>query len=536
MTTTLRLTLLLNGALGDTLDEGAIREAAQARAQDLCMRLGLPATPTLTLERAALSHGLAALRVEDAPCRHADSLESGLFAAGRGTLYAPSPREIIAAWLREQPERMPPFFGAFVQHVLSAQADRLLSEPVLAAYRDLLPESLSAYSLSALHKVLAPLLAVRLSLRNVSAIAEALEESADERAEALFARLRPQRLAITCSTATLRALTESAREDERELFSLMRDGLFQELGIRLPSLQFAIDDSLPFNQFSLALNDLPSVAWQGLSAEQVLVNASAEQVRERGIPAQPAHNVANGRQVALAHSADADAIRAEGFYVWTPLGHLVLNVSALLRQHSALFTCQNAAQSMVEQVGLAFPALVEAIQARITFPALARLLRALLAEGVGVRNMRLILEAILAYDYILVPSEHLAFDERLQVSAPPSLETGLVAFVRTRLSRQLTHQAAREGTPIPVHLLSPELESAVLEAPEQAQARLLGALRAHIAQAPESAPILLTTSDVRAALRALIGVELPQVRVLAYQELVPEVAVQPIARLTLDES
>ncbi|MFQ3535872.1 MAG: FHIPEP family type III secretion protein [Aggregatilineales bacterium] len=529
----IKLTFLLDRALGDGLDAFAIGEAAQKAAQGICDRLGLPAAPSLTLERAALTHGLAALYVEGAPCRHADSLESQLFAAERGLPYVPSPRDTIAAWLRQHPERMPPFFGAFVQHALSAQADRLLTEPVLAAYRDRLPETLASYPLEALRKLLAPLLALRLCVGRAEVIAEVLQNSADEPSEALLATLRPQQLAIACSEVTLRNLTVSAQANEHELFTVMRDGLFYELGIRLPSLTFAIDDSLPLNQFSLALNDLPSVPWQGLNAEQVLVHAGAEQLRERGIPAEPAYNIASGRRAALAHRADADAIRAEGFHVWTPFGHLVLNVSALLRQHSALLVCQAVAQRMLEQIGLAFPALGQAVQGRITPAALARLLRALLTEGVGVRNVRLILEAILAYDYILVPSDYLAFDERLQVSAPPPLEAGLLAFTRMRLSRQLTQQAARDQTPIPAYLLAPELEAAILGAPERAQARLLSALRAHTA---EGVPILLTSADVRAAARALIGVELPQVRVLAYQELVPEVAVQPIARLTLDES
>lgn len=203
--TPLRLTLSLDGALGEGIDLSAIGAAAQGAAQDLCAQLGVPAEPTLSVERAALPSGLAALYIEGNPCRHADSLESQLFAAESGALYAPVPASAIAQWLRQQPERMPSFFGAFVRHALSDQAAQLLSEPVLAAYRDQLPEALATYPLSALHKALAPPLASRLSLRDVLTVAETLPESADERGEALLARLRPQRLAIRCSVATLRA-------------------------------------------------------------------------------------------------------------------------------------------------------------------------------------------------------------------------------------------------------------------------------------------------------------------------------------------
>lgn len=527
----LKLTLLLDEALGEAIDVPSALEAAQRAAQSVCEQLGLPALPTLSLERAKLPYRLAALRLEETLCRHADSLESQLFSAQRHALYAPHHKAEIAAWLREQPERLAPFLGAFVEAVLSQNAALLLTEPIAAAYRDQLPEALMDYSLERLRQILAPLLALRVSLRAHELIAAALQEDSDDLSEALFAALRPQRLPIRCSEATLRALTENATEEEQALFSLMHNGLFEELGVQLPSLAFVVDDSLAFNQFRLHLNDLPSPVWQGLNADQVLVNGTVEQLSACGVPAQPAYTAVNGRLVALAHRADAEAIRAEGFYVWTPFGHLVLQVSALLRQHSALFMCQRLAQRALEQIEIAFPALAEAVRTRLSAAMLARLLRALLAEQVGLRNMRAICEALVTYDYIVVPPDQIAFDDRLQVSVPLPLEAGLLAFVRKRLSLQLTQQAARERTPIPVYLLTPELEQAIAEAPEQACQRLLTALREQLAQRPELTPIVLCASDKRAALRALIGLELPQVRVLAYQELVPEVALQPIARL-----
>jgi flagellar biosynthesis component FlhA len=529
------ITLLLDSALGDALDDAAICEAAQRAAQQLCERLGVPAAPTLSLARASLPYGLAALTVEGVRCRHADSLERQIFAAQRGALYMPSHTATIAAWLREQPERLPPFLSAFVYGALSDQAALLLSDSALAAYRDLLPEPLMDYSLTALREALTPLLAMRVSLRAVETVAQVLERAPESASEALFAALRPQRLAIYCAQATLRQLTETASEAERQLFNIMRDGLFDELGVHLPSFAFAVDDALPLNQFSLQINDLPSLPWQGLSADQVLVSATVEQLRARGVPSAPAYNVATGRLIALAHSADAEAIRAEGFHIWTPFGHLILNISALMRHYSALLICQRVAQRALEQIELAFPALAESAKARITPAQLARLLRALAAENVSVRNMRLILEAIAAYDYILVPPDYIAFDDRLSVSAPPSFESGLLAFVRAQLSRQLTQQAARERNPIPVLLLAPDLERAALQGAEQARQRLLGHLRAQVAQTPESPPIVLTANEARAAVRALIGVELPQVRVLAYSELLPEVSLQPIARLALGE-
>ena len=51
---------------------------------------------------------------------------------------------------------------------------------------------------------------------------------------------------------------------------------------------------------------------------------------------------------------------------------------------------------------------------------------------------------------------------------------------------------------------------------------------------PEDGPaIVLTQADVRRFVRRLVEVELPDVTVLSYQELAPEVTVQPLGRVAI---
>jgi type III secretion protein V len=533
--TEILLLLRLDHSLGAELEEAAIIRAAQTAAQAVCDQLGLPATAHLQVERAELPYGIAELWVDGTRCRHADSLEGQLFSALRGVLHAPSTQAALLAWLAEQPERLPTFLSAFTAAALSSHADLLLTEPVAAAYRDRLPDSFMRYPVPTLRAALLPLLALRVALKDHARVAEILQIADAEFSEALFAALRPQQLAISCSGETLRELTQNAAEDEQAFFDMLREGMFYELGVHYPSFTFAPEDALPLGSFRLHLNNLPSVAWQGLSADQVLVNATTDDLRRHGIPSQPAYNPATGRAVALAHRADATAIRADGFHLWTPFGYLILNISALLRHHSALFVCQSVAARALNQVELAFPALSEVTRQHSTPASFARLLRALLAENVSVRNTRLILESLSAYAYVLVPPDQIAFDERLHVSAPPRHEAGVLAHVRTRLSHQLTHQAARGRGTLEIYLLAPALEQIILQDETRAREVLLKFLRAKIAMLPpDQPPTLLTTADVRSGVRALIGVELPQVRVLAYQELVPEVNLLPVERITLD--
>jgi type III secretion protein V len=46
-------------------------------------------------------------------------------------------------------------------------------------------------------------------------------------------------------------------------------------------------------------------------------------------------------------------------------------------------------------------------------------------------------------------------------------------------------------------------------------------------------PVLLTTLDVRRFVRKLIEGEFPDLSVLSYQEIVPEIRIQPLGRVQL---
>lgn len=66
--------------------------------------------------------------------------------------------------------------------------------------------------------------------------------------------------------------------------------------------------------------------------------------------------------------------------------------------------------------------------------------------------------------------------------------------------------------------------------------RIVGAIRAKIAHLPPTAeiPALITTRDTRQTLRRVVRDEFPRHTVLTYNELAPDVAVQPVAWIRCD--
>lgn len=189
-------------------------------------------------------------------------------------------------------------------------------------------------------------------------------------------------------------------------------------------------------------------------------------------------------------------------------------------QPEALLGLQET-QRELDRLAREAPALVRAVvPSRLPLPRLASLLRALLAERVSVRALREILEAA-------------------TLDPLPDSERALVETIRGRLARPLSHSLCRDGVlrALPV---DPMIEESLRDAlgpdgeaaldPEFAR-DVLDAVRRRVAEAGDGA-VVLTQPDVRAPLRRLLAPELPDLPVLSYRELDPQIQVERLAAIT----
>jgi len=121
----------------------------------------------------------------------------------------------------------------------------------------------------------------------------------------------------------------------------------------------------------------------------------------------------------------------------------------------------------------------------------------------------------------------------------------LAEFVRSQQRRVITHALTRGGRELSVVLLDPAVEDTVRGAISRtaagsfltlapAAARdLVSALKRAIDPLGTPRPPLLTQPDIRRFVKKLIEVDLPDVAVVSYAELLPEVAIKPLAKATL---
>ncbi|HEV7266743.1 MAG TPA: FHIPEP family type III secretion protein [Falsiroseomonas sp.] len=331
------------------------------------------------------------------------------------------------------------------------------------------------------------------------------------------------------------------------LQKMMRDGLFYELGIVVPEVLLRADAGLTDTELRVVINDALLPRRPLLPAGRLLVNDTPERLALLGIrSAEKANNPASGNECSTVDAADGPRCESAGLTTWTRPGHAILTLSAEVRVLAGAFVNSYLVESFLYRLLIAFPATVREARRVASPEVLARLLRALVDEQISIRNLALILET-LALPELTVETD----TRRNIVFDPPVLEGALVHHlappherrlmrVRVAMKRALSHNYTRGQSTLLAYLLDPEIEAWLEQTPNLAatgRERLVRAVQAEIGHLPPSAsqPVLLTTESVRLRLRQALAAQLPHLAVLAYQELSPEMSIQPIARISMPD-
>ena len=291
----------------------------------------------------------------------------------------------------------------------------------------------------------------------------------------------------------------------------------------MPGVRVRESNALEPQGFVIAVQEVP-VARGEVPSGHALALDSPEALASVGLMSLPATDPLgapacwiDASQAGIAEEAGVTVLPAAAFVA------RALNVS-VARRATELLGLQEV-QSMLEQLERAYPAVVRNVTPKpVSLPLLTEVLRRLVEERVSIRPLREILEA-------------------LSVHAPTERDpVQLTELVRASLRRQLTHRHAPGGT-LAVYTVDGMVEDSVRDAiqrtaggtylalpPDQAR-DIIESARRTLGPLEPTRQVVLTQRDVRRFLRRLLEVELPDVTVLSYQELAPEVNVQPLGQL-----
>ena len=206
-----------------------------------------------------------------------------------------------------------------------------------------------------------------------------------------------------------------------------------------------------------------------------------------------------------------DRERAEllGYTVVDPPTVAATHITELLRRHAADLLGRTETQELLDALARTQAKLVEeVVPTLIPLGELIKVLRNLLREGVGIRDLRTILEA--------------AADHAATVKDPDAL----TELVRERLGRQITARFVDERGALPAMVLGPDVEAALrgrLPAGGDAATLLPRVVRsleaAVLALKGASEPLLLVAPDLRRSVAALAGRHAPGLAVMSLREL-----------------
>jgi len=313
-----------------------------------------------------------------------------------------------------------------------------------------------------------------------------------------------------------------------EMIPKMRHALYQDLGVRFPGVHVRTDSpTLEADEYSIFLNEVPIVRGK-LVENAVLTNENPETLHRYNIPFTTSKSAA-GQPSIWIDARYQDLLQKAGIKFWKALDVMILHLSYFYRQYASEFIGIQEVRGILEFVEKSYPDLVKEVTRLVPLQKLTEIFRRLVQEQVSIKDLRTILEAL---------------SEWAQSEKDTVL---LTEYIRASLKRYISYKYSQGQSILAVYLLDPEIEDMVRAAIKQTSAgsylaldpdsvqMILHAMRTTIVPTPVGGqpPVLLTTLDVRRFVRKLIEGEFPDMAVVSYQEIVPEIRIQPLGRIQL---
>ncbi|MDH4571787.1 type III secretion system export apparatus subunit SctV [Salinicola acroporae] len=314
----------------------------------------------------------------------------------------------------------------------------------------------------------------------------------------------------------------------REGIQAVRERVERDLGIAIPTVGLRLEPALGAQRFAIELDEVPVLNGE-LPAASVLLDDDAGTLAllELSAQTQPAL-VGRGHWQWLPDSASSTLDEA-GMRYRTPDQVLERCLERTLTRYAGDFVGIQEARSLLSRMEADYAELVTEAVRVVSLQKMAEILRRLVSEGVPVRAMRTILEAMVTWG----PQE--------------SSSARLADRIRVAMARQICHRHARSDRVLPAWVATRPLEEALRAAQRHAEAQSLRiGLPAPLSRAlngwfqqqldaldTDLQPVIVIAGDVRASLQQWLKQQEIDMAVLAWPEVAPEFSLQAIAQVRL---
>lgn len=338
----------------------------------------------------------------------------------------------------------------------------------------------------------------------------------------------PVILEVSKSLSQLIRTDKTSGKFVEEMIPRMRHALYLDLGIRFPGVHMRLDSpTLNEDEYAILLNEVPIIRGK-IIKDSVLTNESKETLKRYNLTYTESKNII-GNASLWVNKQYTEILKKAGIKYWTPIEVIMLHLSYFYKTHAADFIGIQEMRAILEFVEKSYPDLAKEVTRLVPLQKLTEIFKRLVQEEISIKDLRAILEGL---------------SEWAQTERDTVL---LTEYVRASLKRYISYKYSQGQSVLAAYLLDPEIEDMVRSSIKQTSAGsflaldpdtsqlVLQAFKSVIVPVPSGSQpaVLITNMDVRRFVRKLIENDFPEMPVVSYQEIIPEIRIQPLGRVQL---
>lgn len=315
-----------------------------------------------------------------------------------------------------------------------------------------------------------------------------------------------------------------------ERITLVRYHIGQALGFVIPGVRVMDDLTIPPNQYQLEIRGTKIAVGEALPGHFFILDLPSN-LKRQGIDAIDAIDPISNQPASWVSEDQIDLLQESGITFQNLTDYISQHFSEVIKSHSDEIMTRQNVQSLLDLVKNTNAAIVrELVPDLLSLGQVHKVLQSLVKERVSIRDLSTILEKLADYAHV-------------------SRDTALLSeHVRQSLSRSICSKYTDSDDVITVFTIDPQLEETMTNAvheseygsflaldPHQGE-KIINQISDHILnfRKMEKQPCCLCSPRLRPHLKRFTERNHPNLVVLSYQEIVPQVKVQSIGMITND--
>ncbi|MFH1428532.1 MAG: flagellar biosynthesis protein FlhA [Candidatus Margulisiibacteriota bacterium] len=315
-----------------------------------------------------------------------------------------------------------------------------------------------------------------------------------------------------------------------ERITLVRYHVGQELGFVIPGVRVMDDLSLGPNEYQVEIRGTRVAIGEAL-VNHYLVLTDEKELEAKGISGQATKDYVTSNSATWVSEEYIQQLKDLSITTQTPVDSIANHFMEIIKRHADEIITRQNVQSLIELVKNTNAAIVrELIPDMLSLGQVHKVLQILVKERVSIRDLSTILERLADYAHV-------------------TRDTNLLAeYIRQSLARQICSVYIDEENTLTVLTIDPRLEETMIGAVHQSEygsflaldpnvgERLLVQINSYLKEFIKlnRVPLTLCSPRLRPHFKRFTERNFPQMAVLSYNEVVPEIKVQSIGILTSD--